>query len=199
MSDEAPVGGPPRPSPQEAAFQRLARSLLTLGAALVVLIVVWMLLSSSSDRGAGILTIADAQAIARADGRPAPAFSMPALDGSGEINLADYEGKVVVLNVWASWCGPCRKEAAGLEANWRRFKDRGVQFLGVDYRDDPAAARAFQQEFEISYPSLEDPAGELAFDYDVPAIPATYIITADRHIAYRCRLPGRTPASRHTR
>ncbi|MGH2740306.1 MAG: TlpA family protein disulfide reductase [Actinomycetota bacterium] len=133
---------------------------------------------------AGGISVADYQARARVDDRPAPPFELEALDGNRTISLSDFAGDVVVLNFWASWCGPCRVEAPGLQRVWEAYRDRGVQFLGVDYRDDRFAARAFQDEFGITFPSVFDPAGELAFDYGLFGLPSTFIINREGRIVF---------------
>jgi thiol-disulfide isomerase/thioredoxin len=106
-----------------------------------------------------------------------------------KLSLAGYRGDVVVLNFWGSWCGPCRAEAPALAALARRFRSRGVRFLGVDIRDSRPAADAFEQTFGISYPSLNDPGDELAlaFQNTVPpaGIPTTLVIGRSGRIAAR--------------
>jgi thiol-disulfide isomerase/thioredoxin len=96
---------------------------------------------------------------------------------------------VVVVNFWGSWCAPCRSEAPTLAVLSQEYRSKGVQFVGVDIRDSPASAQAFVQNFGISYPSLNDPADEiaLAFRSTVPpaAIPSTLVIDRDGHIAGR--------------
>jgi thiol-disulfide isomerase/thioredoxin len=106
-----------------------------------------------------------------------------------QLSLAGYHGQVVVLNFWGSWCGPCREEAPALAALARHFRARGVRFIGVDIRDSPQAAEAFDHTFQISYPSLNDPADEiaLAFRSTVPpaGIPTTLVIDRTGRVAAR--------------
>jgi thiol-disulfide isomerase/thioredoxin len=102
--------------------------------------------------------------------------------------LAQDRGHVVVLNFWGSWCTPCRAEAPALASLSRHFTGSGVRFLGVDIRDSPTNAAAFQSSFGIHYPSLNDPGDLIALDFqDVPpaAIPTTLVIGRDGRIAAR--------------
>jgi thiol-disulfide isomerase/thioredoxin len=109
---------------------------------------------------------------------PLPRLSGPTLTG-GTVSPADYRGKVVVVNFWAAWCGPCRVEQPILQDAWEERRDDGVFFLGIDYNDDPAAARAHVREFGVTYPSLEDPDKRITgVEFGVAGIPAT--IVADR-------------------
>ena len=121
-------------------------------------------------------------------GPAAPRVTGTLLSGS-KFTLAQYHGHVVVLNFWGSWCTPCRAEAPSLSQLARYFAPRGVRFLGVDIRDSPATAAAFQRDFKISYPSLNDPGDEiaLAFRDTVPpaGIPTTLVIGRDGRIAAR--------------
>ena len=91
--------------------------------------------------------------------------------------------RVLVVNVWGSWCGPCRREAPVLSAVSKKYAKRGVAFLGLLSRDKPAAASAFVRRFDLNYPSLQDPGGrlQLKFAHTLPSqgIPTTWII--DRH------------------
>jgi peroxiredoxin len=129
------------------------------------------------------LSIADYRARTSGDRRPAPQFTAPAL-GGGELSSSDFEGRVAVVNFWASWCGPCRLEAPDLEATWRAYEGRGVQFLGVNFRDDRYAARAFKDEFGLTYPSAFDPSGSLAHKFQVLALPSTFVISDEGWIEY---------------
>ncbi|MBI2238185.1 MAG: TlpA family protein disulfide reductase [Actinobacteria bacterium] len=106
---------------------------------------------------------------------PLPELAGETLQG-GWVSADDYEGKVVVVNFWATWCGP-----------WR-FRGRGLYMLGVDFRDDPAAARAWIEEFGVTYPSLQDPSGTYPDDFGFTGLPATYVV--DRSGVIRFRMLG---------
>src|SRR5579859_2673516 len=121
-------------------------------------------------------------------GPAAPRVTGTLLSG-GRFTLAQYHGHVVVLNFWGSWCTPCRAEAPSLSRLARHFAPSGVRFLGVDIRDSPATSAAFQRDFGISYPSLNDPGDVIALDFrnTVPpaGIPTTLVIGRDGRIAAR--------------
>jgi cytochrome c biogenesis protein CcmG/thiol:disulfide interchange protein DsbE len=117
-------------------------------------------------------------------GRAAWPFALPLLDG-GEVRLAQLRGQVVVVNFWASWCPPCRQEARTLEAAWRRFKDEGVVFVGVNTLDDEASARAFVQEFGLTYPNGIDTGGRITVAYGVWGLPETFVIDRHGRITYK--------------
>jgi thiol-disulfide isomerase/thioredoxin len=118
-----------------------------------------------------------------------PTVSGPVLGSNQTISTQDYHGKVVVINVWGSWCPPCRKEAPDLQSASVETKDV-AQFVGITSKDyDPAPAEAFVRSFDITYPSIYDPTGKvlLAFAGDLPpsAIPSTMIIDREGRLAVR--------------
>lgn len=121
--------------------------------------------------------------------RPAaPDLVGPTLDG-GTFRLSDHLGEVVVLNVWASWCGPCRAEAPTLAALAEELDGQGVQFVGLDTRDSDATARSFVERFGIGYPNVIDSDGrlQLLFADSLPpqAIPSTLVIDPQGRVAAR--------------
>ena len=110
-------------------------------------------------------------------GKPAPEFSLPALDGDGEnLGSADFTGRPYVVNFWASWCAPCREEAPALESFYRTWSSQGVGMVGIVYSDSPDEARAFREEFGLTYPQVTDPGGVTAIDFGVFGIPETYVV-----------------------
>ena len=121
--------------------------------------------------------------------REVPEVSGPALGAAQTLSSKGYPGRIVVINVWGSWCGPCRKEAPALQA--ASVGTAGVaQFLGINTKDlDPAPAEAFVRANKITYPSIYDPGGRtlLAFAGDLPpsAIPSTLIMDSDGRLAVR--------------
>ncbi|NSC23225.1 TlpA family protein disulfide reductase [Streptomyces albus subsp. chlorinus] len=119
-----------------------------------------------------------------------PDLAGTSVDGK-KLKLSDYKGKVVVLNVWGSWCSPCRAEAPNLAKVARDTEDKGVQFVGINTRDlDKANARAFERNYEIDYPSFYDPSGKLILEFpkntlSPQAIPSTLILDKHGRVAVR--------------
>jgi thiol-disulfide isomerase/thioredoxin len=122
-----------------------------------------------------------------ADRPEAPDSAWPVLGDDGRISLDEYDGEVVVLNFWASWCGPCRREQPELNQAAADLEDLGVSFLGVNVQDDSSAnALAHEEEFAIPYPSIEDPAARFAGAFSgigPRTLPSTVLIDREGRVA----------------
>ena len=116
-------------------------------------------------------------------GRTAPPFSLPTLDGSQTVRLADLRGQVVVVNFFASWCADCRVEHPALATAWERYRDRGVVFLAVAWEDLPSAARSFARELRMDWPALEDTGSKTGLAYGVYGVPETFFIGRDGRVS----------------
>jgi peroxiredoxin len=122
--------------------------------------------------------------VARPVSGPLPAVSGATVQG-GSFGPTDYRGRVTVVNVWATWCGPCRAEQAALQRVWSRVHDRGVVMVGIDYNDDAAAAKDWVRTYDVGYPSVSDPDGSFAATLGFPGLPATYVADASGQLRYR--------------
>jgi cytochrome c biogenesis protein CcmG/thiol:disulfide interchange protein DsbE len=105
----------------------------------------------------------------------APDFTLTSFGGE-TLSLGDLRGQVVVINFWASWCPPCREEAAYLEQTWRRYRDQGVMFIGVDYVDTDKEALAYIDEFDIAYFNGPDVGTRISQAYNLQGVPETFFI-----------------------
>ena len=120
-------------------------------------------------------------AVARGAYPAAPQRSLPLLQGAGTRTIADYRGRVVVLNFWASWCQPCRAEAPMLESAQRELGSAGT-VLGITYRDTSPDSLAFLRQYKLTYPNLRDVDGRLADSYGTKALPETFVIDRNSRI-----------------
>lgn len=111
----------------------------------------------------------------------APDFTLQSLQGS-RVNLKDFRGKVVFLNFWATWCGPCRWEMPAMEKLWNRFKEDRFVILAVDIREGKDVVKSFIQEEGYTFPVLLDSKGEVAGIYGIRAIPTTFLINPEGKI-----------------
>jgi len=115
----------------------------------------------------------------------APSFDLPRVGVADErVRLADFAGSPVVVNFWASWCVPCRKEMPALQAAAERLEGR-VVFVGVNHQDGRTPAAEFEQEVGVTYPSGSDPDGAVARDFGVVGLPTTVLVDARGRIVAR--------------
>ena len=116
-------------------------------------------------------------------GKPAPEFELLTFDGQ-QVSSDALQGKVILLNFWASWCGPCELEAPVIESAWQQFEnDESMIFIGVAYGDTESAARNFAQEHQFTFPNGRDLGSKLSDAYHVRAVPETFLIDAQGTIA----------------
>ena len=116
--------------------------------------------------------------------KPAPSINM-LLYGGGRMTPTDYADKPVVVNFWASWCGPCRQEAPIFERLSQEYGERGALFIGVNIQDETTDAEAYLREFDITYPNGRDENGSISVDYGVIGIPVTFFINRDGAVQRR--------------
>lgn len=169
--------------PREASERTWsARRIVAVTAAIVVVGAFLALLVVGLTAGGVDRSIDDA--IARGELAAAPGFSLPILangaavgkrDGE-ELSLAELRGRPVVLNFWASWCDPCRREASVLEDAWRRARRQGAVVLGIDIQDISGNARDFITEYGQTYPHVRDGTDETFRAYGLTGLPETYFL-----------------------
>jgi peroxiredoxin len=141
-------------------------------------------------RVAMLLLLASAAAAQTAGDAPAaPDFTLKSASGEN-LRLSEYRGQVVLLNFWATWCGPCRQEMPPLNALHERYQRLGFVVLGVSIDDDPRVATRMAQQLGVSYPILFDTDKDISRLYEVRAMPSTYLIDRDGrvrhvHLGYR--------------
>jgi len=115
--------------------------------------------------------------------------TLPVLGGEGSGSLADYKGKVVLVNVWASWCEPCRDELPLIEKAHRMMSARGGTVLGIDVKENSGAALEAVDEFGLSFPNLRDRDGSFVREWGQYGYPENYVIDRQGNVAAVRRLP----------
>ena len=124
-------------------------------------------------------------------GKPAPTFTMKRLDREGTVNFEQFKGKPVVLNFWATWCGPCKMEQPILDDASRRYPN--VAFVGIVFEDTEANTRRYLEETGTPYIHLFDPKSTVAVDFGVSGVPETYFISKDGIIVKKSISPFSDP------
>lgn len=109
-------------------------------------------------------------------------FELPELEGNKEYTLKEFIGKPVILNFWASWCAPCKKELPVLEKTSNKYSENDVKFIGINVMDNKEDALSLIKEFDISYLNLYDDSGNVSQMYGVTALPVTVFINGDGKI-----------------
>jgi len=118
----------------------------------------------------------------------APGFTLRRLGESGTVDLHSLRGKPVVLNFWASWCGPCKSEAPVLEGAWSKYRSK-VQFVGVDFHDVTSDAKRFVDAHALTFPMVQDGSGDVTETrYGITQVPETFVL--DRNGKVLLHLPG---------
>ncbi len=118
------------------------------------------------------------------ENQPAPDFTL--MDANDQpVTLSDLRGQVVMINFWASWCGPCRREMPMLEQISQRYEPLGFTLIGVNVEENPADGQAFLKERPVSFPVLYDPENDISKLYDVVAMPSTVLIDRQGNIRFQ--------------
>ncbi|MFN2582492.1 MAG: TlpA family protein disulfide reductase [Candidatus Dormibacteria bacterium] len=125
--------------------------------------------------GCGLQAGVDQQPAGGSTATAAPAISGPTISG-GSLSWSALRGHAVVVDFWASWCGPCRAEQTGINKLASTYTSRGVVFIGVDMRDDASAAAAYRRDLGVQYDSVADNAEQISAAYDVAAPPTIVVI-----------------------
>jgi cytochrome c biogenesis protein CcmG/thiol:disulfide interchange protein DsbE len=136
--------------------------------------------------GFGLLSKGKAQI---AVGDPVPDRELPSLEGGGSGSISDYRGRWVLVNLWASWCTPCRHEAPVLERFYRRYRADGVTVLGINVQDNSDDARAFAREYRLSYQQLRSVGNERSDAFGSTGIPENFLVDPRGRLALIWRGP----------
>ena len=180
-------------APLRSNHARRRAALTTAGAAVAALLMSACSSGGTSGGGGDTNVVMGKDGISTAkkgERAQAPDLSGKTVDGK-QLDVADYKGKVVVLNVWGSWCAPCRAEAPNLEKVYSDLKSKGVQFVGINTRDTSTQnAVAFEKSYGVTFPSLYDPTGKLMLRFkkgtlNPQAVPSTLVLDQEGRIAAR--------------
>jgi len=130
-----------------------------------------------------IALLAPLSASAVEQGKAAPDFTLKSLTGTN-LKLSEMTGNVVLINFWASWCGPCREEMPLLNALHKKYEPLGFSVLGINVEENVDAARGFMKDFPVDFPVLLDNTNQVSQRYQVIAMPTTVVVDRDGNIRY---------------
>jgi len=153
-----------------ARLKLLSQAAAVMVVALLIALLGWQIAKAEDARGLSA-------AVAAGKAPPAPGFVLESLEGDEEISLADFRGRPVVLNFWASWCGPCKDEAPMLQSAWERYDDRGLVVLGIDAQDLRVDGRRFAERYGLTYPLAYDGNGSTLGRYGLTGFPETWFVS----------------------
>jgi len=135
----------------------------------------------------GVLAVGESttldDAIKRGERPAAPTRALPRLGGGGQSSIADFKGRPVLVNFWASWCDPCKDEAPAIEQAHKRLQKAGGTVLGVTVSDASSDSQAFMREYGLTFPSVRDVDGELAEDFGSTGVPETFLVDREGRIS----------------
>jgi thiol-disulfide isomerase/thioredoxin len=177
---EPAVAAPPTPPELSPTIRRLRAVRALLWALVGVMAVAWLFyaggLDSIQSTVASFTQPAAPAPVTTADiGQAAPGLKLP-LVGGGEVDLAGYKGRPVILTFWATWCDPCRAEMPVFERAQQQYRDQGLAVLGVDFQEQDPQIQAFLAEIGVTFPSMVDRTGEVARQWRATGLPTTFLI-----------------------
>jgi peroxiredoxin len=133
-----------------------------------------------------VLVAAAWPAVASDGSPPAPAFTLTSRSGK-TVSLADLKGQVVMINFWASWCGPCRQEFPALDEMYRKYKPMGFEMVGINVESEKSDAERFLGATPVSFPILFDPDNKVSGNYGVSAMPTTFLVDRQGRLRWQHR------------
>ena len=170
------------PSRGRLPFGRRSLIIIGVGVPIFAFLAVLAWASFSSDGAPGGIAVNESVSEVRQERKTAPDFNLKLPDG-GALGIEDLRGQVVMLDFWASWCQPCRDEAPALAQVYREYRERDVEFVGINLWDNPGDAELFLQQEGHEYPNGIDAEGKIAISYGVRGIPEKFFISRDGSIA----------------